>query len=614
MKNVLQRSIALFMCATSLFLVGCGDTGESSSGPSHEHVFDQKVVQDEYLESPAVCGSKAKYYFSCLCGESGAETFDEGKTLQHDYSATVEKEEYLKSPANCTKGTVYYKSCIHCGKKSSSKTFTVEAIGEHVFTEEADFKYLKEDATTETPAVYYKSCEFCDEKGTETFVYGEPLRIYTDAEKVPYTPKSLALTLYDSAETVYGFTYNTDAQPLRPVLQIAKGNTLTDYVEYMPESVKMYSVIDPGANRSGDVTTDDTPDSVYTVKMTAELDPDSTYTYRVYDKYVDVGTEAVTFKTKPEVTDSFSFAHVSDSQCSLTSTGSWFGKVLSMIDKNDNDFILHTGDIVQRSKYETEWTDMIGDNFKYVSKIPFMALTGNHGAKGPYSVGAEYSLDRHFAYKLPEQTSTEHGFFYSFVYGNAKFIMLNTNDNTSASALKPEQFNWLKNELGNNTCDWTFVALHCPLYSAGKWGSKESNGSTAQTKALRAQLGELFAEYGVDVVLQGHDHLITRTYPINGQGEVQDDYAYEEIGGIKYAKDPNGVIYVMNGPGSDQTREIEKEYDPKFYDHKQDSNSCSWAEFKIEGNKLTITAQYTNNGNTSTNYYTWGIVKTLDAD
>ncbi len=613
MKNLLKRSIALLMSATSLFLIGCGDTEDSSSqetssAPAHVHVFDQEVVEDEYLKSTANCDGPAQYYVSCLCGEKGTETFKKGKKLTHEYKAMVESEEYLKSPANCTTGTVYYKSCTHCGKKSGSQTFTVEAVGDHVFTkEDPNFKYLKEDATTETSAVFYKSCAYCGEQGTDTFVYGDPLKTYTAEEKIPYTPRSLALTMYDSAETVYGFTYNTESKPLRPVLQIAKGNSFTDYVEVIPDSVKAYTVVDPGADNSDDVTTDDKSSLIYTVKITVELDPDSSYTYRVYDKYVDVGTDTVTFKTKPETTTSFSFAHVSDSQCAGTSTGVLFGRVLAMLAKNENDFMLHTGDIVQRSKYEFQWTDMIGDNFEYFSKMPIMALTGNHGSGGHYSAGAEYSLDRHFTYKLPEQSSVELGFFYSFVYGNAKFIMLNTNEGLSSGKLSSEQYNWLESELENNDSDWTIVALHCPLYSAGRWGSRPD--STGQTLALRSQLGGLFAEHGVDLVLQGHDHLITRTHPIDATGTVQ-EYTSQEIDGINYAVDPNGVVYVMSGPGSDQTRGPVDEHDPTLYEYKANSQSCSWADIKIEGNKLTITAQYTPDGHTAREYYSWGIVKT----
>lgn len=613
MKNVVKRSLALFLSCTSLFLVGCGDgDSDGNSSLSHPHVFDQEVVEDKYLASAATCDSPATYYMSCTCGEKDVETFTHGKKLGHSYTATVEKDEYLKTPANCTTGTVYYKSCARCGKKSSMQVFTVPAVGDHVFSQErADWEYIKEEATKETAAVYYKSCKYCGEKGTETFTSGEPLKTYTDEEKLAYTPTSLTMSLYDTAETVYAFTYNTDLKPLRPVIQIAKGNSLTGCEEVMPLSVTPYKALSPGKNASDDATADDETITIYTVKTTVDLEPSTTYTYRVYDKYVDVGTTAVTFKTKAENPTSFSFAHVSDTQCAGSSTGLRFGRVLSMLETNGNDFLIHTGDVVQRSKYETQWDDMIGDNFDYLSKIPMMMTTGNHGATSHYAANIDYALDRHFAYKLPQQASTAKGAYYSFEYGNAKFIMLNTNDNVASGALKSEQFNWLKTELQNNTCDWTFVALHCPLYSAGRWGSQTSDGSTGQTVALRKQLGGLFAEYGVDVVLQGHDHLVTRTHPIDAEGKAQTD-VWQEENGVQYSVDPNGVIYVMNGPGGDQTRGVHAEHDPSHYYYKSSSRSCSWAEFKVEGNKLTVTAQSTSNGKTAQTYYQWGITKTLE--
>ena len=138
----------------------------------------------------------------------------------------VESAEYFKTPATCQNGAEYYKSCTVCGKKGYSfNTFFSETLGDHKYSvENHDAKYIKEEATYDTPAVFYKSCQ-CGQPGEETFSYGEVLREYTAEEKIAYMPTSLTMTLYDVENSVYGFTYNTKNEPLRPVLQIAKEPT-----------------------------------------------------------------------------------------------------------------------------------------------------------------------------------------------------------------------------------------------------------------------------------------------------------------------------------------------------------------------------------------------------
>ena len=71
-------SLASVLC----FAIGCG-------GTPHTHVFEQEVVSSEYLESEATCEAKAKYYYSCTCGEKSEESFEYGEVLGHDYGEWI---------------------------------------------------------------------------------------------------------------------------------------------------------------------------------------------------------------------------------------------------------------------------------------------------------------------------------------------------------------------------------------------------------------------------------------------------------------------------------------------------------------------------------------------
>ena len=77
--------------------------------------------------------------------------------------------------------------------------------------------------------------------------------------------------------------------------------------------------------------------------------------------------------------------------------------------------------------------------------------------------------------------------------------------------------------------------------------------------------------------------------------------------GVNYSVDPNGVLYVMNGPSGTQTRSPYA-VDDELYKYAQSSNACSWANFEIDGNKLVVTVQYVNGDNVGV-YQKWGIMK-----
>ena len=525
MRRFLVKACAALLCACMLFLaVGCA---------SHQCRFIEKSTEAQYRKSEATCLSPAEYYYSCSCGAKGEEVFTDGDLGDHRYTQKVAEERFFKSAA-----------------------------------------------TKESPALYYLSC-VCGLAGTETFKHGGIL--LTAEEKKLYQPTSLTVTLYDSQELVYGFTYNTTKQPLDPVIQVKK-NGEEAWSEYPLSS-----------ERSSSYNKDETRLTYYVTKGTVALEANTTYIYRIYDKDADVGSEEATLTTKNPKADAFTFVHVSDSQ----DGPDYFKFALSsVVDRAD--FLLHTGDVVESSKYEQEWTTMLDGSFEYLSQIPMMAISGNH--ETTYKSGA-YETYKHFHNKMPEQ-DTRAGYYYSFIYGNVKFIMLNTNV-LANNRLLDAQYEWLENELKTNTCKWTVVALHNPLYSVGKYGANPDRNQIAL--ALQTQLRGLFAQYGVDIVLQGHDHAISRTFPIDADGVPQKE-TVETIDGVAYSVDPSGVIYVMNGPAGSQTREPYS-IDETLYAYAERSRPASWAEFSFDDDTLTVTVKY-RVGKTPGVYQTWGIKKT----
>jgi uncharacterized repeat protein (TIGR02543 family) len=115
----------------------CGQTKTESVDklPSnHEHNYNQQVADERYLKEVATCITKAVYYYSCLCGEQGTETFEYGDFAEHDYGDWIEE-----LPATCVNtGTIAHYHCLVCGKdfnndKEELSTIVIPATNVHSY-------------------------------------------------------------------------------------------------------------------------------------------------------------------------------------------------------------------------------------------------------------------------------------------------------------------------------------------------------------------------------------------------------------------------------------------------------------------------------------------------
>jgi predicted phosphodiesterase len=95
--------------------------------------------------------------------------------------------------------------------------------------------------------------------------------------------------------------------------------------------------------------------------------------------------------------------------------------------------------------------------------------------------------------------------YYSFNYQNAHFVVLSTEQTSNCS-----QYDFVKSDLAraasNSSIDWIIAYMHKPLYT--------SPSMHAGYTTMRDIYHPLFDQYGVDVVLYGHNHAYERSYPI----------------------------------------------------------------------------------------------------
>ena len=163
MKKIFLSVLCLTLLVSATFFV-------SGCKKKHTHSFTEQAVKDEYLSTAADCTNKAKYFYSCSCGEKGSGTFEYGSPLGHNLSEwkiqkeATETEKGLKT-RNCTRSGCNYSETENIPMLSHTHKFTAEIAAE---------KYLATAATCTEKAQYYYSCS-CGEKCSETFEYGSPL-------------------------------------------------------------------------------------------------------------------------------------------------------------------------------------------------------------------------------------------------------------------------------------------------------------------------------------------------------------------------------------------------------------------------------------------------------
>lgn len=369
-------------------------------------------------------------------------------------------------------------------------------------------------------------------------------------EEIPninQAPRMITMSIANDSKTQMSFNYNTTWMT-DTILQVNENNDFTaNTVLEFEGSVEKSKV-------SGDG---------YIHRVTAKnLKADTTYYYRLGDKDADNWSDVATFTTANDSND-LKFIHISDPQGYEEIHYTNYNKLLkTALTLSNPDFVALTGDIVNDS-YEnttpnlTQWEWALTDQKEFMQNIPFMTTAGNHDA-------ADNDYASRFNHPYAKSQDTLKGGYYSFDYQGSHFISLNTNDTiktlNSERGLSNGQINWLTEDLkAANKASFIIVMMHKGIYDAGGHCSN-LEGEDGDIALIRDQLTPLFTKYGVDLVLQGHDHLYSRSYPLSGKMETElltiadkeatkKQITFDDITFDAY-ENPNGAIYLNSGTAS----------------------------------------------------------------
>jgi len=193
--------------------------------------------------------------------------------------------------------------------------------------------------------------------------------------------------------------------------------------------------------------------------------------------------------------DNFRFVYLGDIQDSI---GGKHKNFFTYINESEKDiaFWVLGGDVIERP-HDQYWNEYFKSMDSISQSMPIIACPGNHD----YSKGIISKLEERFLYNFSyflDSRSKEHAVF-DTQYGNTAIIMLDSNVDTWKLF---SQQQWFKTALQKNKdAKWKIVVLHHPIYSVrGKY----------RHFIIRRLFEPLIRKYGVDIVLQGHEHCYAR--------------------------------------------------------------------------------------------------------
>ncbi|WP_327048355.1 metallophosphoesterase family protein [Microbispora sp. NBC_01189] len=225
----------------------------------------------------------------------------------------------------------------------------------------------------------------------------------------------------------------------------------------------------------------------------------------------------------------------------------------------DSELLVSGGDQVETANTESQWDAFLAPD--KLRQYPWAATIGNHDVGGK-------AYEQHFTipnsdrsaplYSNGNPNSNASGGDYWFIYKDVLFIDINSNSyatsqggggDTAHVAYVTDVINQHGSE-----AKWKVLVYHHAIYSPA------SHAKDSDNKVRRVDFPTTFSKLGVDLVLQGHDHVYSRSYLIKNSEKANPD---EQPGAAEVYPGPGGVLYITANSASGS----------KYYDITKPDNS-----------------------------------------
>jgi acid phosphatase type 7 len=366
-------------------------------------------------------------------------------------------------------------------------------------------------------------------------------KIYGDAiTDDPYEPQELHLALTNSIDTM-NIMFVTMQELAEPFVEVTLGdNTWTSAAITSTYRVpqKWWPIF---------------TGTIYSANM-EELEPDTTYTYRVGGQVPDnSGTmkysDVFTFKTAPIPSPDRQTVVATMADHGTFELFGW-KTVEVMKSKQEElslDFVHVSGDLSyaglstemkylhvdKEDEFEHIWDLLFIQNQPVAAEVPWMVTNGNHER---FYDWAAYKA--RFTMPTNNDLQSNGNFWYTYEYGNSRWISISSEHDLSEGS---PQMKFLTQALDQavdrrSTVPWIVVSIHKPMYCS----AKGTPGGFAD--ALEATM----IKYDVDLYISGHLHCYERVHPVE-KGQVTTWPERAADGTDLYRSTGKGPVQIVQG-------------------------------------------------------------------
>lgn len=360
-------------------------------------------------------------------------------------------------------------------------------------------------------------------------------------------PRNVNVTMGQDAATSRQFTWQTEPLTVNTVVELVKKAEFTSF-----QSANVMKIT---GNSSIYNTNNDGTMRVHKAEAVG-LIPGTEYVYRVGDGESNV-SEQGTFVTSGGESASTKFLFIGDSQAdSKAGFGLWGNTIeAAFAYMPDAEMLVHAGDMVDKGFEQEQWNWWFDAAQKQLMNTTLVPIIGNHEVMGTNGDG-----DYLAQFNNPQNgAASVKGTNYSFDIQDTHFVVMNTEH---SGAPFTEQAEWLDQDLSATDKKWKVIFFH-----QGPYGSIYSN------EQVQAKWVPVFDKHNVDLVMNGHDHIYLRTFPMKDGKQVAEG---------------EGTRYVIGGSSGPKFYALT----PRFWQEKiYDEDEQIYTAVEIGKNEITVTAR-----------------------
>ncbi len=249
----------------------------------------------------------------------------------------------------------------------------------------------------------------------------------------------------------------------------------------------------------------------------------------------------------------FTFVHASDTQAlSKRDYAVWGNAINTVVKAYNPEFILETGDLINTKDREDEWRWFFDSAANVLNQYAFYPAVGNHEQTEDYDA---QSFRQHFSMSNTcDVEGVTPGTVYSFDYGIAHFVVINTENKTALET----QAKWADADIKKANKKVNIIAAHRGIY-----------GARGIEQDVFDAFENVLSDNNIDLVLFGHDHSYIRSTIKEG------------------VKNPNGTVFLESG-GSSVKQMEHADKKPEYSEITADPGKSAFSVITVSETKISV--------------------------